>query len=128
MVHSKTPTGRASIVFAPAFSGTGGDLDHEGPTRTAWATDTYGLVIHTSVISNAAPAWTIAHTRSGYAVTYATTWQAALDTARRLGACGSWNRDRDVIEADKAFCAAAAAVITDHGGARYRRPAGSVWG
>ena len=118
---ARYPTDRTSIDFRPAFTSTG-ELDHEGATRKAYLTDTYGLVIHTSVISNNAPAWTVSHTRSRYAVAYAATWEAALNLARLLGECGSWNRDMSEIEADKVFGAAASAVIIVHGVEKYRRP------
>ena len=123
----KYPKDRVSITFTPAFDRPN-DLDHEGPTRKAYLTDTYGLVIHTSVKSNMAPAWTVAHTRSGYAVGYADTWNAALTLAAKMGECGTWNRDREEIEADKPFCAAVTAVIRAHGTPRVRRAAASVWG
>lgn len=118
---ARYPTGRTSIDFRPAFTSENG-LDHEGPIRKAYLTDTYGLVIHTSVISNLAPAWTVAHTRSGYAVAYANTWQEALTLADLLGACGPWNRDRSDIDADHAFRAAAGAVVREHSALKYRRP------
>lgn len=118
---SRYPRDRASVDFRPAFTSEG-DLDHEGPTRKAYLTDTYGLVIHTSVKSNLAPAWAVSHTRSGYAVAYAETWQKALDLAARLGECGPWNRDRSDIDADHAFRAAAGAVVREHSALKYRRP------
>jgi hypothetical protein len=115
------PIGRTAIEFRPAFTGTG-DLDHEGPTRRAYLTDVYGLVIHTSVISNMAPKWTVAHTRSGYAVGYASTWLKALTLADRLGECGTWNRDRSAMEADADFGRKVNAVLAEHGERAYRRP------
>ena len=124
---AKYPTDRASVTFTPAFTGTG-DLDHEGPTRKAYLTDTYGLVIHTSVISNMAPKWTVSHTRSGYAVGYSHTWEGALEVARLLGECGSWNRDMSEIENDKVFRMVTSDVVREHGAERYRRRAASVWG
>ena len=125
---TRYPMDRAAIDFRPAFSGNGLDLDHEGPTRRAYLTDTYGLVIHTSVISNMAPAWTVAHTRSGYAIGYADTWQDALGLAGLLGECGPWNRDVADIESDAPFHTAVSTVIREHGKRAYRRPAASVWG
>jgi hypothetical protein len=122
------PRDRASIDFRPAFTGDGGDLDHEGPTRKAYLTDTYGLVIHTSVISNMAPKWTVSHTRSGYAIGYAPTWQAALTLAAKLGECGTWNRDLSEIEADTTFRLAASDIIRAHGAPRAPRLKASVWG
>lgn len=119
---ARYPRDRASIDFRPAFSGTGGDLDHEGPTRKAYLTDTYGLVIHTSVISNLAPAWTVSHTRSGYAIGYSHTWEGALELARLLGECGAWNRDLSDIEADETFRMVTGDIIREHGVQPYRRP------
>lgn len=118
---TKYPTGRTPIDFHPAFTGMG-DLDHEGATRKAYPTDVYGLVIHTSVISNIAPKWAVSHTRSGYAVGYVDTWQDALALADRLGECGSWNRDRTTLEADAGFGVAVRAVLDTHGKQAYRRP------
>lgn len=124
---TKYPTDRTTIDFHPAFTSEG-DLDHEGSTRKAYLTDTYGLVIHTSVKSNLAPAWTVSHTRSGYSVGYSDTWQDALELARLLGECGTWNRDRSDIEADTVFRAATGDVLRKHSALRYRRPKLSVWG
>lgn len=119
---SKYPRDRASIEFRPAFSGNGGDLDHEGPTRRAYLTDTYGLVIHTSVISNIAPRWAVSHTRSGRAVAYADTWEAALILAGKLGECGPWNRDHEDIMADRVFRTVAHGIVKEYGVSPYRRP------
>jgi hypothetical protein len=124
---SKTPTGRESITLTFAAS-RDNDFDHEGPTRTAWLTDVYGLVIHTSVISNMAPTWAVSHTRSGYAIGYADTWKDALYLADRLGQCGSWNRDIEEIKDDHPFRVRATEVVREHGKSKYRRSAGSVWG
>lgn len=124
---ARYPRDRASVTFTPAFDRPG-DQDHEGPTRNAYLTDTYGLVIHPSVISNMAPAWAVAHTRSGYAIGYSSTWEGALELARLLGECGAWNRDLSDIEADEAFRRAAGDVIREHGAPKYRRHATSVWG
>lgn len=124
---ARYPVGRTSIDFRPAFTGAG-DPDHEGPTRKAYITDVYGLVIHTSVIGNTAPRWVVSHTRSRYAIGYADTWQDALYLADRLGECGPWNRDVEDITADKPFHTALSAVVREHGKTSYRRPAASVWG
>jgi hypothetical protein len=124
---TKTPTGRESITLTFAAS-RDNDFDHEGPTRKAWLSDVYGLVIHTSVISNMAPKWAVSHTRSGYAIGYADTWEDALYLADRLGECGSWNRDIEGIKDDHPFRVRAAEVVREHGKTSYRRLAGSVWG
>jgi hypothetical protein len=127
MSRSRIPVGRAKVTLTLALTGYG-DVDHEGATRTAWLTDVYGLVIHTSVISNAAARWAVSHTRSGYAIGYADTWEDALYLADRLGECGPWNRDLNEIIGDRDFRTKSSEAVRRHGKQSYQRPAGSVWG
>lgn len=119
------PIGRVSFPHAiPTGAATGGHVI----TVTVWYSDVYGLVVHESLPSNMGGKWAVSHTRSGYAIGFAKSWESALTLAGLLGECGSWNRDIDDIKGDTRFRAHASDIILEYGVKTNRRTAASVWG